>query len=366
MAKVTVSSITKKFGKIVAVSHLNLEIEDGELVVLVGPSGCGKTTILRIIAGLEEATEGKIYIGEKMVNQLGPKDRNVAMVFQNYALYPHKNVYDNLSFGLKARKTPKNEIERRVNWASEMLGIQELLNRKPKELSGGQMQRVALGRALVRKPAVFLLDEPLSNLDAKLRVKMRGEILKLHKQLNVSSIYVTHDQVEAMTLGDRLVIMKDGFVQQIGTPLEVYDYPENQFAAAFIGSPEMNFIEGLLVSENGEVLFRGQGFMLKIEGWQTGSSLKRAIGKEVILGIRPEHIFNNGNTDLGYFMDVEVVEQMGAQTFASGELNETVPICALFDRDDKLKDGDRVALLFDIQRCHLFDKETGQSLRQKP
>jgi len=366
MAKVTICNVTKKFGKTVAAANIDLEIADGEFVALVGPSGCGKSTTLRMIAGLEEVTEGEIYIGDKMVNGLQPKDRDVAMVFQNYALYPHKNVFDNLSFGLKARKIAKDEIERRVNWAAGVLGIEDLLNRKPKQLSGGQMQRVALGRALVRKPAVFLLDEPLSNLDAKLRVKMRGEIFKLHKQLNVSSIYVTHDQVEAMTLGDRIVIMKDGFVQQIGAPLEAYDYPENRFVAGFIGSPEMNFIEGVLISENEHVLFKSQKFTLNIEGWQAGASFNNVTGREVTLGIRPEHIVKNGNSDLEHFMDVEVVEQMGAQTFVSGKLNETAPFCGLFDRDDKIKDGDRIALLFDIQRVHLFDKKTGRSLRQKP
>jgi len=365
MAKIKLSNVTKIFGKTVAASNINLEIEDGEFVVLVGPSGCGKSTTLRMIAGLEEVTEGEIYIGEKMVNQLEPKDRNVAMVFQNYALYPHKNVFDNLAFGLKAKKLPKDVINQRVHLTANMLGLEGLLTRKPKQLSGGQMQRVALGRALVREPDVFLLDEPLSNLDAKLRVKMRGEISKLHKQLNVTTVYVTHDQVEAMTLGDRIVIMRDGLVQQIGTPLDAYDCPENQFVAGFIGSPEMNCFEGVLASENTKLVFKNKDVILNIQGWDMGTPLNNVLTKGVILGIRPEHILKMENADSEYSMDIEVVEQMGAQTFASGKLNCAAQISALFDRDDSLKDGDRIGLLFDLKKFHLFDKETGQSLRRK-
>jgi multiple sugar transport system ATP-binding protein len=353
MAKVKLSNVTKIFGKTVAASNINLEIDDGEFVVLVGPSGCGKSTTLRMIAGLEEATEGQIFIGEKMVNKLEPKDRNVAMVFQNYALYPHKNVFDNLAFGLRARKLSKDIIYQRVHTAAEMLGLEDLLDRKPKQLSGGQMQRVALGRALVREPDVFLLDEPLSNLDAKLRVKMRGEISKLHKQLNVTTVYVTHDQVEAMTLGDRIVIMKDGIVQQIGTPLEAYDCPENIFVAGF------------LANENGKLLFKNQYFTLNIQAWDIGTLLNKDFQKKVILGIRPEHIIKKEKVGSEYFMEIEIAEQMGAQTFASGKLNCVTQITALFDRDDSLKDGDRIGLFFDPKKIHLFDKETGRSLRRK-
>jgi multiple sugar transport system ATP-binding protein len=288
------------------------------------------------------------------------------MVFQNYALYPHKSVFDNMAFGLKAKKLPKDEIDQRVDWAAKMLGLEELLSRKPKELSGGQMQRVALGRALVREPDVFLMDEPLSNLDAKLRVKMRGEISKLHKQLNVTTVYVTHDQVEAMTLGDRIVIMKDGLVQQIGTPLEAYDRPENRFVAGFIGSPEMNCLEGVLANENAQWVFKNPDITLNIQGWDFGTPLNNVLGKGVILGIRPEHILQRETADSEYFMDLEVVEQMGAQTFALGKLNSVAQISTLFDRDDSLKDGDRIGLMFDLKNFHLFDKETGQSLRRKP
>lgn len=366
MAKVTIKDVTKKFGKTVAVSNIDLEIEDGEFVALVGPSGCGKSTTLRMVAGLEEVTKGEIFIGHKMVNQLEPKDRNVAMVFQNYALYPHKNVFDNMGFALKAKKIPKDKIDQRVLWAAGVLGLEDLLKRKPKELSGGQMQRVALGRALVREPDVFLLDEPLSNLDAKLRVKMRGEISKLHKRLKVSTIYVTHDQVEAMTLGDRIVIMRDGIVQQIGTPLDTYDRPENRFVASFIGSPEMNFFEGSLASENEKLVFKSPEVTLSLEGWDLGPPVNAVLGKEVVLGIRPEHILHGKDPDLENYMDIEVVEQMGAQTFVVGKLNSTSQMSSLFDRDDNLKDGDRIGLVLVTKRFHLFDKETSQSLRRKP
>jgi ABC-type sugar transport system ATPase subunit len=366
MAEVKLKKVRKKFGETLAVSNIDLDIEDGEFVVLVGPSGCGKSTTLRMIAGLEETTGGEIFIGERMVNDLEPKDRNIAMVFQNYALYPHKNVFDNIAFGLKARKMEKGEIERRVRWASKVLGVEDLLKRKPKQLSGGQMQRVALGRAIVREPDVFLLDEPLSNLDAKLRVKMRAEISKLHKELKVSTVYVTHDQVEAMTLGDRIVIMKDGLVQQIGTPLEAYDRPENRFVAGFIGSPEMNFMDGTMHGQDMDLFFKNDEVAINMTGWDLGVSLDDLFDREVILGIRPEHILMNKGRESEYFMAVEVVEQMGAQTLAFGKLNDTVPISALFDRNDSLRDSDKVALQFDIGSLHLFDKETGATLRKKP
>ena len=252
MAQVTLRNLVKKFSEeVVAVNNVNLEIEDKEFVVLVGPSGCGKTTTLRMVAGLEEISAGEIYIGDRLVNDVPPKDRNIAMVFQNYALYPHMTVYKNMAFSLKLRRTPRDEIARRVKTAADILGIGDLLERKPKELSGGQRQRVAVGRAIVRQPEVFLFDEPLSNLDAKLRVNMRAELIKLHDRLDATMLYVTHDQVEAMTMGDRIVVMRNGFIQQVGPPMEVYNQPQNQFVAGFIGSPPMNFLEARLVSENG-------------------------------------------------------------------------------------------------------------------
>ena len=288
MAKVILKDLTKKYDEVLAVNQINAVIENEEFVVLVGPSGCGKTTTLRMVAGLEEITGGEIYIGERLVNDIPPKDRDIAMVFQNYALYPHMNVYDNMAFGLKLRKTPKAEIEKRVSEAAKILDIEELLKRKPKQLSGGQRQRVALGRAIVRNPKVFLMDEPLSNLDAKLRVQMRTEIAKLHKRLNATIIYVTHDQTEAMTMADRIIIMKDGLVQQIGKPQHVYDHPDNMFVAGFIGSPAMNFID---VTVTDQMTLKHRSFEL-----ETFAHVKEAIkannlvGKEIILGIRPEDL----------------------------------------------------------------------------
>src|SRR5690554_5825222 len=265
LSQVILKGVTKRFGNVVAVDNIDLEIKDKEFIVLVGPSGCGKSTTLRMVAGLEEITEGDIYIGENIVNDVAPKDRDIAMVFQNYALYPHMDVYNNMAFGLKLRKFPKAEIDKRVNEAARVLGIENLLKRKPKELSGGQRQRVALGRAIVREPKVFLMDEPLSNLDAKLRVQMRAELAKLHDRLQTTIIYVTHDQTEAMTMGDRIVVMKDGLIQQVGAPLEIYNNPNNVFVAGFIGSPAMNFMEVILkreddnyfvVSKNGQMKLR--------------------------------------------------------------------------------------------------------------
>src|SRR5437016_2121365 len=264
MAGVTLRNLTKTFKSVVAVDNVSLEIKDKEFLVLVGPSGCGKTTALRMVAGLEEATSGEILIGDRLVNDVSPKDRNIAMVFQNYALYPHMTVYKNMAFSLKLRRTPKGEIERRVKAAADILGIGDLLDRKPKQLSGGQRQRVAVGRAIVRQPEVFLFDEPLSNLDAKLRVNMRAELIKLHERLDATMIYVTHDQVEAMTMGDRIVVMRNGFIQQVGPPMEVYNQPQNQFVAGFIGSPPMNFLDARLVTDNGGVAVDLQGMRLPL------------------------------------------------------------------------------------------------------
>ncbi|MFY9475298.1 MAG: sn-glycerol-3-phosphate ABC transporter ATP-binding protein UgpC, partial [Bacillota bacterium] len=264
MARVYLEHVWKRFGNVVAVKDVTLEIEDKEFLILVGPSGCGKSTTLRMIAGLEEISEGSIYIGDTLVNDIPPKDRDIAMVFQNYALYPHMDVYNNMAFGLKLRKFPKAEIDKRVNEAARVLGIENLLKRKPKELSGGQRQRVALGRAIVREPKVFLMDEPLSNLDAKLRVQMRAELAKLHDRLQTTIIYVTHDQTEAMTMGDRIVVQKDGVIQQVGAPMEIYDHPNNVFVAGFIGSPSMNFIDVVLLKEDDDLWVKSDSFKVKL------------------------------------------------------------------------------------------------------
>ncbi|HSC71982.1 MAG TPA: sn-glycerol-3-phosphate ABC transporter ATP-binding protein UgpC, partial [Candidatus Methylomirabilis sp.] len=289
MAQVTLESVSKKFDEVVAVRDVSLTVHDREFVVLVGPSGCGKSTTLRMIAGLEEITAGIIKIGDRVVNDVPPKDRDIAMVFQNYALYPHMTVYDNMAFGLKLRKFPKPEIQRRVQEAAEILGIQELLSRKPRALSGGQRQRVAVGRAIVRKPQVFLFDEPLSNLDAKLRVAMRAELKKLHDRLQATVVYVTHDQVEAMTMGDRIVIMKDGLIQQVGAPLEVYAAPQNQFVAGFIGSPAMNFIPCTITAQDGNLFFKAPGLSLPAPAGKA-KALAAYRDKAVTLGVRPEDL----------------------------------------------------------------------------
>src|ERR671918_332797 len=289
MARVFLKNLNKKFDDTHAVKDVNLEIRDREFVVLVGPSGCGKTTTLRMVAGLEDITDGEIYIGDRLVNDVPPKDRNIAMVFQNYALYPHMTVYKNMAFSLKLRRTPRDEIERRVKAAADILGIGDLLERKPKQLSGGQRQRVAVGRAIVRQPEVFLFDEPLSNLDAKLRVQMRSELIKLHYQLEATMIYVTHDQVEAMTMGDRIVIMNNGEIQQVGAPMEVYDHPVNMFVAGFIGSPAMNFFQGKLTAQNSDLFVDLGKFAVKLPKSQA-HLYSSHVNKKVVFGIRPENI----------------------------------------------------------------------------
>jgi multiple sugar transport system ATP-binding protein len=316
MAKVVMEKLNKYFGEVKAVKDFDLEIPDKEFVVLVGPSGCGKTTTLRMVAGLEDITAGNIYIDDKVVNNLPPKDRDIAMVFQNYALYPHMTVYQNMAFGLTLRKFPKEEIDQRVKEAAEILNIGELLQRKPKALSGGQRQRVAVGRAIVRKPKVFLFDEPLSNLDAKLRVQMRVELKKLHERLQTTIIYVTHDQVEAMTMGDRIVVMKDGLKQQVGAPLELYFHPANKFVAGFIGSPAMNFVEGDFHSEKSGIFFQSAGFKLRIPE-DKAARLKNYPEKRVIFGIRPEDLPEAPCTVPGETFDVvvEVMEPLGSEVF---------------------------------------------------
>lgn len=371
MANVTLRHIYKVYaGGVTAVNDFNLAIKDKEFIVLVGPSGCGKSTTLRMIAGLEEITEGELYIGDKLVNDVAPKNRDIAMVFQNYALYPHMTVYDNMAFGLKLRKVHKTDIDKKVKEAAKILGIEEYLQRKPKALSGGQKQRVALGRAIVREPQVFLMDEPLSNLDAKLRVQMRTEITKLHNRLATTFIYVTHDQTEAMTMGTRIVVMKDGFIQQVDSPQNLYDYPCNKFVAGFIGSPAMNFIDCTLVEENGSVFARfGENKILIPEGRIAKLTDKSYIGREVTLGIRPddihdEEVFIQNYPEATVGAYVELIEKLGFETLLylniSGEEDEN--IVARVNPRSTVMMNDTVKMVFDPNRIHLFDKETEISI----
>ena len=362
MAKVVLENIFKIYpGDVVAVNDANLEINDQEFVVLVGPSGCGKSTTLRMIAGLEEISKGNIYIDGKRVNDVPPKNRDIAMVFQNYALYPHMTVYKNMAFGLKLRRYPKEEIDKRVRDAADILGIGQLLERKPKALSGGQRQRVAVGRAIVRKPKAFLFDEPLSNLDAKMRVQMRTEISKLHTRLTSTMIYVTHDQVEAMTMGDRIVVMKDGFIQQVAPPLDLYDHPANKFVAGFIGSPPMNFFTGKLEQKDGNVNFNEGTFTIRIEDSQR-QALQSYIGKDVVFGIRPEDIADvlfvtNPPADLQVKAKVEVVEPMGAEVFLYLNTGKHSFI-ARMDTHDQARVNQELTMVFDMKKSHFFDAET--------
>lgn len=343
----------------------NLEIKDGEFMVLVGPSGCGKSTALRMIAGLEEVTSGEILIDEKVVNDVSPKDRDIAMVFQNYALYPHMDVYENMAFGLKLRKFPKEEIQRRVEEAAELLDIKHLLQRKPKELSGGQRQRVAMGRAIVRKPKVYLMDEPLSNLDAKLRVQMRAELQKLHQRLGVTTVYVTHDQTEAMTLGNRIVILKDGIVQQINTPLHLYEFPANKFVAGFIGSPSMNFLKVRLEKEGADFFLVAEGFRLTVPE-EKKALLEPHAGKEVTLGIRPEDIQDKAfardeHKQYSVNVQVEVSEPMGSEVLLHIKVGDAT-LSARVDPHTTAKIGDRIDVTFNMTKMHLFDIETENNL----
>ncbi len=351
---------------VVAVQQFNLEIADKEFIVLVGPSGCGKSTTLRMIAGLEEITEGELYIGDRLVNDVAPKDRDIAMVFQNYALYPHMTVYENLAFALKLRHTPKDEIKRKVEEAAAILDITQYLGRKPKALSGGQRQRVAIGRAIVRNPQVMLMDEPLSNLDAKLRNQMRAEIIKLRKSIDTTFIYVTHDQTEAMTLGDRIVIMKDGFIQQIGTPQEVFNHPYNLFVAGFIGSPQMNFFDAKLVKENGKyVVCLGSYKVALSEEKQKALSANNVAEQDVTLGVRPEHITL---TDSGVAAKVDVSEMMGSSVHLHVNANgkDVVIIVSTMDMTGAqvaaLTTGANVQFAFGGNNCQVFSKETSINL----
>lgn len=368
MASLKLKGIYKKYpGGVVAVHDVNLEIAHKEFVILVGPSGCGKSTTLRMIAGLEEITEGELYIGDKLVNDVAPKDRDIAMVFQNYALYPHMTVFDNMAFGLKIRKFPKDEIKRRVIEAAKILDIEHLLERRPKALSGGQRQRVALGRAMVREPKVFLMDEPLSNLDAKLRVQMRIEIGKLHQKLNTTFIYVTHDQTEALTMGTRIVVMKDGFVQQVDSPKELYDHPQNIFVASFIGSPQMNLIKGKLDSKNGSIYFNfGKNSIKLSESHSKKLEGTKYIGETVILGIRPEYIYDE-QVVIDSFPDstldatVEVTELLGSETFLY-LLVDGQNITAKVSPSSLARPGAAIKVALDATKIHMFDKETEMAI----
>ena len=359
MANVLLKNVTKIYeGGNVAVKNVDIEIKDKEFVVLVGPSGCGKSTTLRMIAGLEDITEGELFIDGVLVNDVSPKDRDIAMVFQNYALYPHMTVYENMAFGLKLRKYPKSEIEERVKAAAEILGLEDYLERKPKALSGGQRQRVAVGRAIVRKPKVFLFDEPLSNLDAKLRVQMRTEISKLHLRLAATMVYVTHDQTEAMTMGDKIVLMKDGIIQQIDTPLELYNNPVNKFTAAFIGSPSMNFINGK-ISRTRKLEFEIAGEEIKLEIPEIKAVLlEKHIGREITLGIRPEDISDENmmNADAGnsFEVNLDVVEPMGNEIFIYFELSGSQIVSRIPART-KPRAGDKIKLFLNLEKLHFFD-----------
>ncbi len=364
MAGLKLKNIEKKYPNgFVAVPDFNLDIEDKEFIIFVGPSGCGKSTTLRMIAGLEEITGGELYIGDRLVNDVAPKDRDIAMVFQNYALYPHMTVYDNMAFGLKLRKTPKEEIEKRVKEAAEVLGIEHLLDRKPKALSGGQRQRVAMGRAIVREPKVFLMDEPLSNLDAKLRVQMRTEISKLHNRLQTTFIYVTHDQTEAMTLGTRIVVLKDGYIQQVDSPQNLYNKPNNLFVAGFIGSPQMNFLEATAIEENDEVFLKFANYKIKLSAGKARAVKDGGyIDKEVILGIRPEDLhdeqaFIQNSPDTILECTVDVTEMLGAETYLYMNIDGQ-PITGRVDPRSNAKAGDKIQVALDPNRIHVFDKET--------
>jgi multiple sugar transport system ATP-binding protein len=366
MARVLLRELTKKFDDVVAVDAVNLEISDREFVVLVGPSGCGKSTTLRMIAGLDEITGGDIYIGDRLVNNLAPKERNIAMVFQNYALYPHMKVFDNMEFGLKMRKVPKEQRATLVNEAAEILGIQDLLDRKPKQLSGGQRQRVALGRAIVRKPDVFLFDEPLSNLDAKLRVQMRTELVKLHNRLQSTSIYVTHDQVEAMTMGDRIVVMNNGWIQQVGSPLDLYNQPVNLFVAGFIGSPAMNLVPVTVSEENATVYVQNSGFKIGLPE-QMSAKTKASGVEDFIFGVRPEDITKKGTGEATAAKSdplpahVNVIETLGKEIYLDVTIGDD-NITAIHSPNIPVELNEALDLEINMDKIHLFRKDDGQAI----
>ncbi|HEY4386692.1 MAG TPA: sn-glycerol-3-phosphate ABC transporter ATP-binding protein UgpC [Ktedonobacteraceae bacterium] len=368
MARVQFEHIYKRFNKTEVVHDISIDIKDKEFMVLVGPSGCGKSTCLRMVAGLEEPSEGEIYIGDRLVNGVDPKDRDIAMVFQNYALYPHMTVFDNMAFGLKLRHFPKTEIRKRVEEAAGLLGLEQLLKRKPKELSGGQRQRVALGRAIVREAQVFLMDEPLSNLDAKLRVETRANIIKLHQRIQTTVIYVTHDQVEAMTMGDRIAVLNGGLIQQLGTPQELYDHPANLFVAGFIGTPSMNFFpEARVVAEEGstKVVLEGVG-QVEVPALYVERA-RAAAGKSLTFGVRPSHLEDaslvgaNGNAQSSIDATVDVVENLGneLQVYLSAAGKSLV---ASLDPRSRVSTGNKVRLYVDSDNIHLFDTESGEAI----
>ncbi len=360
MAGITLKNIKKIYDdSYTAVHNFSLEIKDREFVILVGPSGCGKSTTLRMIAGLEEISSGELFIGDRLVNELPPKDRDIAMVFQNYALYPHMSVYKNMAFALEMRKMPKDEIKKRITETAKSLDITELLDRKPKALSGGQRQRVALGRAMVREPSVFLLDEPLSNLDAKLRTQMRAEIKELHRKLATTFVYVTHDQTEAMTMGDRIVVMKDGYIQQADTPQELYNNPVNTFVAGFIGSPQMNFIHCQVTGDSGKIRLKINDALIDVpKETAKENHLKTVLGSEVLLGIRPENTFLSDESKNSLDAKIEICELMGDSSYIHMNIGKDNIICkypSLFSG----KKGDRVKVSFDMSRALFFDRESG-------
>ncbi|HUH92004.1 MAG TPA: sn-glycerol-3-phosphate ABC transporter ATP-binding protein UgpC [Casimicrobiaceae bacterium] len=363
MAGVTLKNLVKRFGPLKVVDDLSIEIADGEFAVLVGPSGCGKTTVLRMIAGLETVTSGEIRIAETRVNDLAPKDRDIAMVFQNYALYPHLSIRDNMGFGLRIQRLPKSEVDARVHKAAEILGLTDLLERRPKELSGGQRQRVAVGRAIVRKPKLFLFDEPLSNLDAKLRVAMRAEISKLHRRLGATIVYVTHDQVEAMTMADRIFIMSKGVLQQSGTPMEVYARPANRFVAGFIGSPAMNFIDATLKPRDGRLLLDAGDFRLDVpESFQP--RLQPYAGRRVVFGVRPEDIAPANGAGNGSIVSTraDVVETLGSEIFAHLACGMHSIVARMDVPETPLRVGDPLKVDFRMAKTHVFDPETSRTI----
>ncbi|MBD5656406.1 MAG: sn-glycerol-3-phosphate ABC transporter ATP-binding protein UgpC [Candidatus Eremiobacteraeota bacterium] len=360
MAQIKLENLTKRYGSLVVVDSVNLDIADDEFLVLVGPSGCGKTTTLRMVAGLEDISDGSVFIGDKRVNDVEPKDRDIAMVFQSYALYPHMSVFDNMAFGLKMRKVETSEITRRIEEASAMLGIGKLLKRKPRELSGGQRQRVALGRAIVREPAVFLMDEPLSNLDAQVRANTRTELLRIHQRVKNTVIYVTHDQVEAMTMGDRIVVMKDGIVQQVASPKEIYNHPANKFVASFIGSPPMNFFDADLEVREGVASLTGPSFNFSVNG-NVAQKLLESTSRTVTLGVRPEDVLLDGGNATGAMrMRIDVVETLGAEQhlFLSSERNS---LLARVPSDFPAEIGDQLNASIDPRKLHVFNTESGQA-----
>ena len=367
MAEVVFRNLSKRFKSVVALDDVSLTVQDSEFLVLVGPSGCGKTTALRCLAGLEEPSSGDIYIGDRLVNDVSPKDRDIAMVFQNYALYPHMNVYDNMAFGLRLRKLPRQDIDRRVKEAATMLGLEGLLHRKPRELSGGQRQRVALARAIVREPKVFLMDEPLSNLDAKLRVQTRAELIKLHRKLGITTIYVTHDQTEAMTMGDRIAVLNNGRIQQVDSPLNLFNHPVNLFVAGFIGSPAMNFLHSQLESRDGAVVVKADPLLLRLPEGQA-AKVKGYVGRPVILGIRPDDIYDRslnppvaateGNTAT---LGVDVTEPMGSTVYAYLTAG-SYSLVADLEAETRAEDGQALEVVFDMNKVHLFDPETQAAL----